>query len=48
MFADHRGDAILEWIVLAAVIIAVIGGTIYTLSQTISTKLQDINVQIGS
>ena len=48
MFTNHTGDAILEWIVLAALVIAVIGGTLYVVGRTISNKLQDINVQIGS
>ena len=48
MFKNHQGDAILEWIVLGAVVIAVIGGALYAVSQSISSKLQGINVQIGS
>ena len=48
MFTHHHGDAILEWIVLGAVVIAVIGGALYAVSQSISNKLQVINVQIGS
>ncbi len=48
MFTDHRGDAILEWIVLVAIIVAVAGGAIYAVVQSISGKLQNINVQIGS
>jgi len=48
MFTSHHGDAILEWIVLGAVVIAVVGGVLYTVSHSIATKLQDINVAIGS
>ena len=48
MFTYHHGDAILEWIVLGAVVIAVIGGALYAVSQSIAHKLQEINVQIGS
>jgi len=48
MFTDHNGDAILEWIVLGVVVIAVIGGALYAVSQSIAVKLQTINVQIGS
>lgn len=48
MFKHHDGDAILEWIVLGAVVIAVIGGVLYAVSQSIAGKLQTINVQIGS
>jgi hypothetical protein len=48
MFTHHYGDAILEWVVLGAIVIAVIGGVLYTVSQSIASKLQGINVQIGS
>ena len=48
MFTHHHGDAILEWIVLGAVVIAVIGGVLYAVSQSIAGKLRDVNVQIGS
>ncbi len=48
MFSNHRGDAILEWVVLGAIVIAVIGGVLYAVSGSIAGKLQDINVQIGS
>ena len=48
MFTKHYGDAILEWIILGAIVIAVIGGVLYAVSQSIANKLQDINVQIGS
>ncbi len=48
MFSDHRGDAILEWVVLGAIVIAVIGGVLFAVSQSIAAKLQGINVQIGS
>jgi len=48
MFTTHRGDAILEWIILGAVVIAVAGAALYAVTQSISTKLQEINVQIGS
>ena len=48
MFTNHNGDAILEWIILGAIVIAVIGGVLYAVSQSIANKLQNINVQIGS
>ena len=48
MFTNHDGDAILEWIILGAVVIAAIGGALYAVSQSIAGKLQEINVQIGS
>jgi hypothetical protein len=48
MFTNHNGDAILEWIILGAIVIAVIGSVLYAVSQSIANKLQNINVQIGS
>ena len=48
MFTRHHGDAILEWIILGAVVIAVIGVALYAIATSISNKLQEINVQIGS
>ncbi len=48
MFHNHVGDVALEWIVVAAVAIAVLGGALYSVFQSISTKLNEINVQIGS
>ena len=48
MLTKHYGDAILEWIILGAIVIAVIGGVLYAVSQSIANKLQEINVQIGS
>ncbi len=48
MLTKHNGDAILEWIILGAIVIAVIGGVLYAVSQSIANKLRDVNVQIGS
>ena len=45
---NHRGDAILEWIILGAVVIAVLGAALYAVSRSINGKLNDLNVQIGS
>jgi len=48
MFSHHRGDAILEWIILGAIVVAVAGAALYAVIQSISNKLVEINVQIGS
>ena len=48
MFTQHHGNAILEWIVLGAIVIAVIGVALYAIATSISNKLQEINVEIGS
>ncbi len=38
MFRQHRGDAILEWVVLGALVIAVVGGVAYTIAKNGSTQ----------
>jgi hypothetical protein len=48
MFTGHRGTTTLEWVVLSAIIIVIIGGTLWAVAQSISAKLQDVNVAIGS
>ena len=48
MFTDHTGDAILEWIVVAALAIAIVGTALYGVFQSIATKLNEVNTQIGS
>ncbi len=48
MFRDHTGDAVLEWIVVAALAIAIVGAALYGVFQSIATKLNEVNTQIGS
>lgn len=48
MLHEHHGIEMMEYVIIGALIVAVIGGTLYALMQTIGTKLQTINVQIGS
>ena len=48
VLTNHQGDAMLEWVILAAVILAVIGTALYAVTASISTKLQNVNAQIGS
>ncbi len=48
MFRHHHGEAILEWIILGAIVVAVAGAALYAVSRSISNKLLEINVQIGS
>lgn len=47
MFRNHTGTSTLEWVVVAAIIIAVVGGALYLLGQTINDKIREINVQVG-
>ena len=48
MFTVHKGDSILEWIILATIVVAVAGTALYAVALSIAGKLQNINVQIGS
>ncbi len=48
MLTKHNGNAMLEWIIMGALLVAVAGAAIYGVIQSISTKMQQINVQIGS
>ena len=47
MLTNHQGNMV-EYIVVIALVLAVIGGALYAVSTSIATKLQEINVQIGS
>jgi len=48
MLRDHTGDAVLEWIIVAALAIAIVGAALYGVFQSIATKLNEVNTQIGS
>ena len=48
MFSHHTGTTTLEWVVTAAILIAVVGVVLYGVAQSIGDKLQEINVEIGS
>jgi Flp pilus assembly pilin Flp len=40
---DENGQSIVEWLVVVAIIIAVVGGILLTLSGSIRSKLEGIN-----
>ncbi len=48
MLIEHNGEAAVEYIVLAALIIALLGGTLYAVFNSIRGVLQEVNVEIGS
>jgi Flp pilus assembly pilin Flp len=45
---EHRGTVALEYIVVGALVIAITAAALFGLFQTISEKLQAINVNLGS
>jgi len=38
MFSKHKGDAILEWVILGALVIAVVGVVAYNVAKNGSTQ----------
>lgn len=40
---DKSGTSTVEWLVIAVIIVAVVGGILLTLFDTIQSKLTDIN-----
>jgi len=48
MITKHQGTSTLEWVVCAVIVVSIIGVALYVLGQTISTKLSNVNVQLGS
>jgi Flp pilus assembly pilin Flp len=48
MVRDRRGASLVEYIVLVVLLIALIGGALVGLSITMSHKLKNVYVDIGS
>ncbi len=48
MFSKHKGDAILEWVVLGALVIAVVGGVAYTIAKNGGTQGTALSTWITS
>ena len=46
--AQHTGEVALEYIVVGAIVIAVMGGALIAVANSISTKLGEINADLGS
>lgn len=43
MLRDHSGDAAVEWLVLAGLVIAVVGGALLAIFESLRVKLAAIN-----
>jgi len=43
LLKDENGQSIVEWIVVLAIVIAVVGGILLTLSGSIKAQLEAIN-----
>ena len=48
MITDRNGQSIVEYIVLLAILIALVGGALWEIFETLQVKFNDINVEIGS
>ena len=48
MITKHQGTSTLEWVICAVIVVSVIGVALFTIGQTISTKLSNVNLQLGS
>ena len=44
----HTGEAALEYIIVGAIVVAVLGAALYAVAQSIAVKLDAINADIGS
>ncbi|MCD6284945.1 MAG: hypothetical protein J7M39_03410 [Anaerolineae bacterium] len=40
---DTKGQSLVEWLVAAAIIIAVVGGVLLTIANTLKGKLEAVN-----
>ena len=48
MLFDRRAQSIVEYIVILALIISLVGGAIWQIFITLQTKFNNVNTQIGS
>ena len=47
-FQHHRGEAALEYIIVGAIVITVLGAALYAVAQSVALKLEAINVDFGT
>ena len=45
---NHTGTTALEYIIVGAIVVAVLGAALISVAQSIADKLAEINVEIGS
>jgi len=48
MFRNHTGEAALEYIIVGAIVVAILGAALVAVAQTLASKLAAINADIGS
>lgn len=48
MLHDRNGQSIVEYIVILAILITLVGGALWEIFTTLRIKFNDINAEIGS
>ncbi len=48
MITKHFGTSTLEWVICAVIVVSIIGIALFTIGQTISSKISNVNLQLGS
>ena len=48
MLSDRNGQSIVEYIVILAIFIALVGGALWQIFSTLQVKFNNVNSQIGS
>ncbi len=48
MLHDRSGQSVVEYIVILAIFISLVGGALWQIFITLQTKFNAVNVQIGS
>jgi Flp pilus assembly pilin Flp len=48
MFHDRNGQSVVEYIVILAILITLVGGALWEIFNTLRVKFNDVNTEIGS
>lgn len=48
MLHDRNGQSVVEYIVVLAIFIALVGGSLWEVFSTLKVKFNDVNAEIGS
>jgi Flp pilus assembly pilin Flp len=48
MLQDRNGQSVVEYIVILAIFISLVGGALWQIFLTLQTKFDNVNTQIGS
>ena len=48
MFHDRSGQSVVEYIVILAIFISLVGGALWQIFTTLHDKFNDVNAEIGS